>query len=117
MTGMPTGYAPNRGLYGSADYPFPFDVDYQDPDHEDYLYARRQNPEEVAKQLQDLMDNISDPSLGADDRTGSPEEMADGAALYKHQVIGLKWMSKMEEGSNKGGILADDMGLGTLQIP
>ncbi len=33
-----------------------------------------------------------------------------------HQLSGLAWMKRMEEGTNKGGILADDMGLGkTLQ--
>jgi len=32
--------------------------------------------------------------------------------LYHHQELALTWMQKMEEGSNKGGILADDMGLG-----
>ncbi|KAF4341825.1 DNA repair RAD16 [Fusarium beomiforme] len=32
--------------------------------------------------------------------------------LYPHQDIALAWMKKMEEGTNKGGILADDMGLG-----
>jgi SNF2 family DNA or RNA helicase len=33
-------------------------------------------------------------------------------SLYAHQQLALKWMSDMEEGTNKGGILADDMGLG-----
>ncbi|OCL07117.1 hypothetical protein AOQ84DRAFT_398656 [Glonium stellatum] len=32
--------------------------------------------------------------------------------LMEHQKLGLTWLKKMEEGSNKGGILADDMGLG-----
>ena len=63
--------------------------------------------------LRSLVSNIRpDEDLGADDRTGTPDDMADGAALYKHQKLGLAWMIKMEEGSNKGGILADDMGLG-----
>ncbi|KAF2813142.1 uncharacterized protein BDZ99DRAFT_486486 [Mytilinidion resinicola] len=34
------------------------------------------------------------------------------ATLMEHQKLGLSWLRKMEEGSNKGGILADDMGLG-----
>lgn len=69
--------------------------------------------EAAAQHLRSLVSNIRpDEDLGADDRTGTPEDMADGAALYKHQKLGLAWMIKMEEGSNKGGILADDMGLG-----
>ncbi|KAF3063703.1 putative ATP-dependent helicase C23E6.02 [Daldinia childiae] len=33
--------------------------------------------------------------------------------LYKHQLIGLEWMKKMElDKEKRGGILADDMGLG-----
>ncbi|KAJ3393771.1 hypothetical protein HDU92_007516 [Lobulomyces angularis] len=36
--------------------------------------------------------------------------------LQPHQQLGLEWMLKMENSSNKGGILADDMGLGkTIQ--
>ncbi|XP_044714562.1 putative ATP-dependent helicase [Hirsutella rhossiliensis] len=36
----------------------------------------------------------------------------DPNSLYHHQELALSWMKKMEEGTNKGGILADDMGLG-----
>ena len=73
----------------------------------------RMNTSNTTEDLKDLMNNIRpDEDLGADDRTGSPEDMADGAALYPHQKLGLAWMVKMEGGSNKGGILADDMGLG-----
>ncbi|HEV7735948.1 MAG TPA: SNF2-related protein [Chlamydiales bacterium] len=32
--------------------------------------------------------------------------------LMPHQVIGVDWMVKQEKKKNKGGILADDMGLG-----
>ena len=69
------------------------------------------------EELRDLVNNVRpDEDLGASDRTGSPEDMAEGAALYEHQKLGLAWMIKMEEGTNKGGILADDMGLGkTIQ--
>ena len=73
--------------------------------------------EETEKELRSLLDNIqAGENLGADDRTDTPEDMAEGAALYKYQIIGLAWLTKMEEGSNKGGILADGMGLGkTIQ--
>ena len=32
--------------------------------------------------------------------------------LHKYQELGLTWLQKCEDGTNKGGILADDMGLG-----
>ncbi|KAK3845402.1 MAG: SNF2 family N-terminal domain-containing protein [Linnemannia gamsii] len=42
--------------------------------------------------------------------------MAANIALLEHQKIGLTWLTKMEEGTNRGGILGDDMGLGkTIQ--
>ncbi|KAI8147061.1 SNF2 family N-terminal domain-containing protein [Fennellomyces sp. T-0311] len=30
----------------------------------------------------------------------------------EHQKVGLQWLTRMEESTNRGGILADDMGLG-----
>ena len=96
----------------------PFDVsDTSTPLSDDFQgldrITERMEMSNTAEDLKDLMNNIRpDEDLGADDRTGSPEDMADGAALYPHQKLGLAWMVKMEEGSNKGGILADDMGLG-----
>ncbi|KAK3829267.1 MAG: SNF2 family N-terminal domain-containing protein [Benniella sp.] len=38
--------------------------------------------------------------------------MASHVALLEHQKIGLTWLQKMENGTNRGGILGDDMGLG-----
>lgn len=32
-----------------------------------------------------------------------------------HQEIGIKWMLSRERNENKGGILADDMGLGKVR--
>ncbi|XP_044714435.1 zinc finger, c3HC4 type (RING finger) domain-containing protein [Hirsutella rhossiliensis] len=43
-------------------------------------------------------------------RDGTPAGLKQ--SLYHHQELALSWMKKMEEGTNKGGILADDMGLG-----
>lgn len=44
----------------------------------------------------------------------SPKAM--NCKLFSHQVKGLMWMKKIEESFNKGGILADSMGLGkTIQ--
>ena len=67
--------------------------------------------------IKSLLENIR-PDEDVDPRTriGTPESMSAAATLYEHQKLGLQWMIKMEEGSNKGGILADDMGLGkTIQ--
>ena len=40
----------------------------------------------------------------------SSEAMA--VQLHKYQELGLTWLQKCEDGTNQGGILADDMGLG-----
>ena len=38
-------------------------------------------------------------------------------SLYPHQIQGLQWLQKQENSYIKGGILADDMGVGkTIQI-
>jgi len=34
--------------------------------------------------------------------------------LMDHQVIGVEWMVEQEKGPNRGGCLADDMGLGKV---
>jgi SNF2 family DNA or RNA helicase len=40
-----------------------------------------------------------------------------GAELHPHQVLGVKWLLDQETDSVKGGLLADDMGVGkTIQI-
>ncbi|KAJ3050148.1 hypothetical protein HK097_008860 [Rhizophlyctis rosea] len=43
-------------------------------------------------------------------RLATPEGMT--VNLLEHQKLGLEWMLKMERGDHKGGILADDMGMG-----
>lgn len=63
------------------------------------------------KELDDLLKNIRpDMDIPEMNRDGTPEGLK--ATLYQHQELALTWAKKMEEGSNKGGILADDMGLG-----
>lgn len=63
------------------------------------------------KELDDLLQNIRpDMEIPERDRVGTPEGLK--GTLYHHQEIALTWLKKMEEGTNKGGILADDMGLG-----
>ena len=78
----------------------------------DYLIH---DPNRTTAEIKSLLENIRpDEDLPEKDRQGTPEAMKYG--LMNHQMLGLAWMIKMEEGSNKGGILADDMGLGkTIQ--
>jgi len=80
-------------------------------------YGEYGPPGDSAHELKELLNNIRpDEDLGAKDSTGSPADMAETANLYLYQQKGLAWLTKMEEGTNKGGILADDMGLGkTIQ--
>ncbi|KAG0034906.1 hypothetical protein BGZ81_002313 [Podila clonocystis] len=92
--------------YGSSIYSQPRD------------YARNLTTEENEKELRDLLANIQsmEEEIPPQDRTGTPEGMSDTIVLLEHQKIGLTWLQKMEDGTNKGGILADDMGLGkTIQ--
>ncbi|KAL8814497.1 MAG: hypothetical protein Q9223_006283 [Gallowayella weberi] len=78
----------------------------------DYLMN---DPTRTAAELQDLLNNIRpDEELPPENREGTPEAMV--YPLMEHQKLGLAWMKSMEMGSNKGGILADGMGLGkTIQ--
>lgn len=70
-----------------------------------------ENPAQTEKEIKDLLQNIRpDEEFSEEDRIGTPEGLR--YPLYTHQRLALQWMMKMEEGSNKGGILADDMGLG-----
>ena len=82
------------------------------PDPHSYLYS---DPTRNAEEIQALLKNIRpDEDLPAELRKGTPPEMA--TTLLEHQKLGLTWLTRQEEGSNRGGILADDMGLGkTIQ--
>lgn len=73
------------------------------------------DPTRTAAEIKSLLENIRpDEELPPENREGTPEAMT--YALMEHQKLGLTWMKSMEEGSNKGGILADAMGLGkTIQ--
>ncbi|KAK5047543.1 hypothetical protein LTR84_006640 [Exophiala bonariae] len=89
-------------------FPYPFDarpLPYTDLGHE---YA---DPTKTKEELEELMKNIRpDEELTQEELVRPPQNLK--ATLMPHQLKGLTWMRKMEEGSNKGGILADDMGLG-----
>ena len=73
------------------------------------------DPTKTAGQIKELLENIRpDEDLPPENREGTPDAMT--YPLMEHQKLGLAWMKRMEEGSNKGGILADGMGLGkTIQ--
>jgi SNF2 family DNA or RNA helicase len=65
------------------------------------------------RQLRALLKTIeNDKAVEVLDRTGTPMGLI--PPLMDHQVTGLQWLHKMEENTNKGGILADDMGLGKV---
>lgn len=69
------------------------------------------DPRKTQQEIQDLLENIrSDEEIPKENREGTPDGLK--YPLYEHQKLALTWMKKMEEGTNKGGILADDMGLG-----
>ncbi|KEF53190.1 uncharacterized protein A1O9_10638 [Exophiala aquamarina CBS 119918] len=69
------------------------------------------DPAKTQEELEALMKHIRpDEELTNEELVEPPHKLK--ATLMPHQLKGLAWMRKMEEGSNKGGILADDMGLG-----
>lgn len=77
----------------------------------DFLHDAFHDPGMTAKELDDLLQNISpDMDIPERNRDGTPAGLK--RPLYPHQELALTWMKKMEDGTNKGGILADDMGLG-----
>lgn len=97
-------------------------INPDDPSNQDMVdrYLDRVNyltndPTRTTAEIKSLLENIRpDEDLPPEDREGTPDAMI--YSLMEHQKLGLAWMMKMEEGSNKGGILADDMGLGkTIQ--
>ena len=121
------GFSPAQGMYDSRqqmvqdlmnENPYdpanPTGAYHQYMEHLSHLSA---NPNRSTSDIKSLLENIRpDEELDSRTRIGTPEAMSAAATLYEHQKLGLQWMMKMEEGSNKGGILADDMGLGkTIQ--
>jgi len=77
----------------------------------DYNQSRTLTPQQSEQELRDLLANIqaSEEDIPPQDRTGTPDGMASHLALLEHQKIGLTWLQKMENGTNRGGILGDDM--------
>jgi len=76
-----------------------------------YLADFVDDPRKTSEEIKELLSNIRpDMDIPEEERGQTPEALK--YPLYIHQQLALKWMTGMEEGSNKGGILADDMGLG-----
>lgn len=60
--------------------------------------------------LEQLMNTLKSGEITQEGLANTPNDLV--VNLMKHQRLGLSWLLKMENSSNKGGILADDMGLG-----
>ncbi|KAI7850279.1 SNF2 family N-terminal domain-containing protein [Circinella umbellata] len=92
---------------------FGFDTRYNVPFSQ---FRKPLSNQDHEKELKALLENIQfdDDTSSPQDRTGTPERLK--VTLMEHQKVGLQWLKRMEESSNKGGILSDDMGLGkTIQ--
>ncbi|KAF1922913.1 uncharacterized protein M421DRAFT_76792 [Didymella exigua CBS 183.55] len=97
--------APEVPFYvGNADKPWaPFDNEDE--------YGQPLTYDE-AQAVENLLGNVSahDAEDAPERREQTPANMC--SQLKEYQKIGLTWLIKMETGTNKGGILADGMGLG-----
>lgn len=84
-----------------------------------WVYRPRHRDESQQSQmscddLKKLIENIKDSHIPPEQRVKDPVGLT--KPLMAHQKIGLTWMKSAEEQSNRGGILADAMGLGkTIQ--
>jgi SNF2 family DNA or RNA helicase len=90
----------------------PIDLDRYSPSIPTYS-----DPAKTQEEIRDLLKNIRpDEELTEEQKNHVPPGLKPELKLMPHQALGVGWMKKMEEGTNKGAILADDMGLGkTLQ--
>ncbi|ANZ75173.1 BA75_02730T0 [Komagataella pastoris] len=77
------------------------------------IYSRS---DEDAGSLKRLLENIQPDMEDRDDDELAKTPKEFNIQLLKHQRVGLDWLLRMEKSTNKGGILADAMGLGkTIQ--
>jgi SNF2 family DNA or RNA helicase len=98
-------YNPNQDLQ-------PGDIGYNmSQPLRDYMNDVAEDPRKTQEEIEQLLSNIRpDMDIPEEDRDGTPEAMR--YSLMAHQKVALTWMKKAEESNNKGGILADAMGLG-----
>jgi hypothetical protein len=68
-------------------------------EYRDSLYS---DPSKTEEEIKELLAHIRpDEDIDAHSREGTPPQMK--LTLMEHQKLGLAWMKKMEEGSNRGG--------------
>jgi SNF2 family DNA or RNA helicase len=111
--GFPSGLAGTIGRVNGYDFNAMVDSEGNQLNSRlvDFLDDYVNDPRKTEEDIQQLLSNIRpDMEIPEEERGETPESLK--YPLYPHQQLALKWMSDMEEGTNKGGILADDMGLG-----
>lgn len=85
------------------------------PDLGGNTYSSTLTASERDRQLQDMMDAmVLVPDADDDEMQQAAHVEGLECTLMPHQVAGLVWMKQREAGRYKGGILADDMGLGKV---
>ena len=68
----------------------------------DYRNSLYSDPSKTEEEIKELLAHIRpDEDIDARSREGTPPQMK--LTLMEHQKLGLAWMKKMEEGSNRGG--------------
>ncbi|WAR53303.1 hypothetical protein PtB15_2B734 [Puccinia triticina] len=83
----------------------PLGIDMSDGPRE---FMTQQQSEDA---LRELVEGMYDGDMdGVDVKAAMPDGLS--CKLLPHQVVGVNWLKSREEGSKKGGILADDMGFG-----
>lgn len=89
-------------------------IDDDEPPPQDFNYTVMTSSERE-QQLQDMLSSmVNPPEAGDIDFDTAKKVKGLKCELMPHQVAGLLWMKEREGGRFKGGILADDMGLGKV---
>ena len=79
----------------------PMDTELVNRYRERYDYIAH-DPTKTAKEMKELLENIRpDEDLPPENREGTPAAMM--YPLMEHQKLGVAWMKRMEEGTNRGG--------------
>jgi hypothetical protein len=91
-------------------------IDDDEPPPQDFEYSNMTSSERE-QQLQDMLSSmVNPPEAGDIDFETAKRVKGLKCDLMPHQVAGLLWMKEREGGRFKGGILADDMGLGKVSV-